>query len=264
MRVLALQYHDVTAPGALATSGFPGADADTYKMEAPAFAEHVAAVSAVVSATAVRATADAGLSPAGGAPPVLFTFDDGGVSALTHTAPILERAGWRGHFFVTTDRIGTPGFLSAEQIVALRRRGHVIGAHSCSHPTRMARCDDATLEREWRGSVGALQDILGEAVTTASVPGGYYSRRVAEWASRAGLRVLFTSEPTARVEDVDGCAVVGRFTLRRHSPAADAARLAAGDPRALGAQWMHWNAKKLAKRVAGDLYLRTRALLLRS
>jgi len=32
----------------------------------------------------------------------LLTFDDGGESAATCIADLLEKHGWRGHFFVTT------------------------------------------------------------------------------------------------------------------------------------------------------------------
>ena len=70
----------------------------------------------------------------------LITFDDGGVSALQTTADLLEKYGWRGVFFVTTDRIGTPTFLNADHVRELHRRGHVIGSHSCSHPERMSCC----------------------------------------------------------------------------------------------------------------------------
>src|SRR5262245_47304812 len=47
-----------------------------------------------------------------------------------------------------------------------------------------------------------LRDILGESVTVASVPGGYYGRAVAETAAEAGIRVLFNSEPTTRTQTV--------------------------------------------------------------
>lgn len=260
MRALTLQYHDVTPPGAADSSGFANPAAATYKLDEADFAAHVRAVSAVARH---RPTADAPLAERDGAPPVLFTFDDGGASAHDVIAPLLEGSGWRGHFFVTTDFIGTPGFLSADQIRALRRRGHVIGAHSCSHPTRMARCDRATLRREWGESVRVLAELLGEPVTTASVPGGYYARPVAVEAAAAGIRTLFTSEPVARVERVDGCAVVGRYTLRRWSPPSAAAALAAGRRAPRYRQWLVWNAKKAAKRAAGDAYLRVWAALLR-
>ena len=64
---------------------------------------------------------------------VLFTFDDGGVSFVTKAAPILEKYGHKGVFFVSTKYIGTPGVLSAGQVKELELRGHVVGTHSHSH-----------------------------------------------------------------------------------------------------------------------------------
>src|SRR5262249_51253399 len=145
--------------------------------------------------------------------PFFITFDDGGVSAYDEVATLLDKRRWPGHFLITTDCIGRAGFLSKEQIRGLRKRGHVIGSHSCSHPSRMSECSWQQLIVEWHSSVAILSDILGEAVVVASVPGGYYSRAVAEAAARAGVRALFTSEPVIRHQQVDGCYVLGRYTL---------------------------------------------------
>lgn len=111
---------------------------------------------------------------------------------------LLENLG-RGHFFITAGQIGKHGFINAAQLRELHERGHVIGSHSYSHPTRMSLCDDEILADEWARSVEMLSELLGEKVDTASVPGGYYSRRVAEAAAAAGIRILFNSEPTTRI-----------------------------------------------------------------
>src|SRR2546421_11759443 len=128
---------------------------------------------------------------------------------------MLERHGLRGHFFVVTDFIGTAPFLNADQIRELRGRGHVVGSHSCSHPERISACGREQLVEEWRRSCAVLSDILGEAVTTASVPGGFYSKAVAEAAAEAGVRLLYTSEPTTRTWTVAGCEVRGRYSVVR-------------------------------------------------
>ena len=60
----------------------------------------------------------------------LLTFDDGGASAITHTAPALEARNWRGHFFMTVGQLGTPEFLGPAALRDLHRRGHVIGSHT--------------------------------------------------------------------------------------------------------------------------------------
>jgi peptidoglycan/xylan/chitin deacetylase (PgdA/CDA1 family) len=194
--------------------------------------------------------------------PWLLTFDDGGASAATVIAAMLEARGWRGHFFVTTGRVGSPAFLSREQIRDLRGRGHVVGSHSETHPLRMSYCPEEELFGEWRRSLDFLSELLGEEVRVASVPGGYYSRAVAETAARAGVRQLFTSEPTERVNEVDGCLVFGRYGVQRWTSPEAVAGIVAGRFLPRRRQQLVWAAKKLTKRVGGDYYLRARRALI--
>ena len=252
MRCHTLEYHDIVAGDDFEASGFGGAAAASYKLGRASFTGHLGAIAA---AGARVARVDE--LPAGPAP-VLLTFDDGGSGALSAAAPALEPYRWPGHFFVTTGRIGSAGFLDAAGIRALDAAGHVIGSHSESHPIRFAALPRAEMLREWTASREALEAILGRAVTVASVPGGYFSPAVAETAAEAGIRLLFTSEPVSRVGEIAGCRVFGRYTLRRASTAAEAAALAAGRPAARAGQWVGWNAKKVVKRLGGRAYLALR------
>lgn len=253
MRAATLLYHDVVPTGEPESSGFPGAVANRYKLTREAFDAHLRAI--VGRPLLQSVTAQQVLS--GGttnACPCLFTFDDGGVSALTEIADLLEALDWRGHFFITTDRIGDPGFLSADQIRELHRRGHVIGTHSCSHPERIDALNDAELLREWSESSAVLTDILGTPTWCGSVPGGFFSLRVAIAAQRAGLKLLFNSEPTCRWSKYSALHVAGRLPIVNHTSAAMAATLAAGDARTILRQQFVWTGKKFAKAVAGGFY----------
>lgn len=193
-----------------------------------------------------------------------LTVDDGMLSTFTIVAPELEHLDWRGHFFVTTDWIGRPGFLNKQQIRELHESGHVIGSHTCSHPHGMWKLSSDKLLREWKDSRMRLSDVVGTEVTVASVPSGYYSARVAAAAATAGYRVLFTSEPTTRIAVVRGCRVLGRYTVRRHIPAFEVAAIAGGARWNRWKQFAMWTATKTAKRVAGKWYLPLRRVLLNS
>ena len=256
MRVIALEYHDIVPDDAWETSGFPGNAAATYKLSVTTFGDHLRALAQTVGSivTDVNGTPNAGAS-------VVLTFDDGG-SGYMAAADLLEHHGWRGCVFMTTGRIGSPGFLTAGELRSLQGRGHVIGTHSRSHPIRMAALPAPAIYEEWHASITDLQDALGTAVNVGSVPGGYHSPQVAAAAAAAGLKTLFTSEPEMTIRRVDGCAVVGRYTLRRNDPAAYAARLVGTTPFARSAQWCKWNAKKLAKAIGGTTYLRVRERIL--
>jgi peptidoglycan/xylan/chitin deacetylase (PgdA/CDA1 family) len=261
MRVACLLFHDVVESADWDSSGFTGPGTAKYKLSRPEFEAHLAAVSRVRDTPSSTAHELANASDA--TLPFLLTFDDGGQSAVTGVAGLLEKYGWRGHFFVTVGQISKKGFLNPEQIRFLRAKGHVIGSHSFSHPVRMSHCSREELTDEWIRSINILSDILGEQVDTASVPGGYYSKRVGEAAAAAGVRVLFNSEPTTAVHAVFGCLVVGRYNIFRGTPPSLSGDLVSAHSKARSRQWLFWNFKKLGKRVAGRPYLAARQWLLR-
>jgi peptidoglycan/xylan/chitin deacetylase (PgdA/CDA1 family) len=196
------------------------------------------------------------------AQPLFITFDDGGRSAYTHIAPQLEKQNWLGHFFIATDYIDTPTFLSSDEIRELNKRGHVVGSHSASHPLRFAACSQDEMLREWRVSIERLSDILQEKVSVASIPGGLYSKQVAETASRAGIKKLFTSEPTTKTWQVEETICFGRYTIQRQTSAETVAAIARGEITPRLQQFLFWNAKKVVKTLGGGAYLKFRERLL--
>ncbi len=254
MRAVSLLFHDVFLRDT-SESGFWSAAADRYKLPLADFDAQLVGL-ATARADAPILARDLAKSRRSQGCPFLITVDDGGVSYYTVVAERLEELGWRGHCFVSTDFIGHPGFLSAAQIRELHARGHVIGTHSASHPSPFSACSAEQMRHEWSQSRQVLEDVLGHAVTSASVPGGYYSRAVAESAAEQGLRVLFTSEPTRRVGCIHECAIVGRYTIRRSSPSALAGKLAGPSPWARVCAWASWNTKGLVKPLMGSGYAR--------
>ena len=250
MQAHAIMYHDVVEGGDFESSGFGGEGAHVYKLGREDFERHLDAIA--------RTGAGVGTVDRLAGRPVLLTFDDGGVSSHHPIADLLEGRGWRGHFFITTDRIGTAGFLSEGQLRELRGRGHIIGSHSCSHPTRMAALSRAELDREWSESIARLSEVLGEMVKAASVPGGYYSREVGESAAAAGIEALFTSEPTARVGMLSGSRVLGRYVVQRGMAPGWSAGFAAGKASYCWRQSALWKVKRVAKFMGGGGYLKLR------
>jgi peptidoglycan/xylan/chitin deacetylase (PgdA/CDA1 family) len=241
-KIIALAYHDIVPGARYEISGFQSPDANIYKVDAGEFREHLLEI---MRRRGVAVRLDATL--AGQGKPLLLTFDDGGSSAVSPTAEILAEFGWPAHFFVVTDRIGDPGFLNPEQIRDLRRMGHVVGSHTCSHPSLISRLPDADLVREWRDSKRRLEDILGEKVEAGAVPEGDYTRRVGAAAAAAGLRFLFTSDPVISIGRVDGCRVFGRFSVPRGT---DSRRVGEMVSQRLGLRvrsGLYWNGKKLLR-----------------
>jgi peptidoglycan/xylan/chitin deacetylase (PgdA/CDA1 family) len=187
-------YHDLVSAG-IPHSGYSGRDADRYKLDSDLFAAHLHVIAA--------------------SPGCLLTFDDGGKSAL-YIADRLDAEGLQGYFFIISDFIGTRSFLDESEIRELKGRGHIIGTHSKTHPPRMSHLPPATLAAEWCESCARLSDLLGEAVITASIPGGFYAPRVARAAAAAGITALFTLEPSHRVTQIATRDLPRLWTLSDH------------------------------------------------
>lgn len=187
---ISLMFHDIVTKGLI--SGFQNESAFQYKVDKDAFEE----IAKNLSPTRTQ-----------------FTFDDGGLSFLTIAAPILEKYGHRGVFFVATDYISTPGFLSVEQVKELDKRGHIVGSHSCSHPHNMAVLQEDAISKEWKESKTKLEEILGHTMEYASIPNGYSSKTVVTKAREAGIKYLYTSTPIDRVKNVKGISLIGRYVI---------------------------------------------------
>jgi peptidoglycan/xylan/chitin deacetylase (PgdA/CDA1 family) len=249
----ALIYHDIAAPAERDSVGFPGPLAGRYKLAPDAFEAHLDAIGAEVSLWRPDRDSDH----------AALTFDDGGASAL-RAAEALEKRGWRGHFFITTGRIGTSGFLDAEGVRELTARGHAVGGHSHTHPTYFGKLSRSEQLEEWRRSRDALAELLGEPPPGASVPGGFFGPSVAETAAEAGYEWLMTSEPESKVRSEWGIPVIGRYTIRASTPAARAAAYARGARLPRARMWLEWNAKQRAKRISPRAFEAARRLRARS
>jgi peptidoglycan/xylan/chitin deacetylase (PgdA/CDA1 family) len=252
MRHVSLLFHDVYVRDPR-ESGFSSRAADRYKLSAAEFEGQLRGLQSLVSGLSSNSdqrpkTIDQR--------PFTITVDDGGVSYYTQVADRLEALGWRGYCFVTTDCIGQAGFLTAGQIRELDARGHVIGSHTASHPYRFHTCTPDRMREEWTRSRARLEELLGHTVTVASVPGGFFSRAVARAAEDAGITMLYTSEPLARVWREGACTLAGRFALRAGCAPTTAARFVGLSPWTRCREWTSWNVKGLVKPVLGQSYAR--------
>ena len=96
----------------------------------------------------------------------------------------------------------------------------------------------------------------------ASVADGYYSRKVGQSAAAAGIQVLFNSEPVKSISTVDGCMILGRYSIKAETPASTSGAIASGALWPSLQQTGLWEAKKAMKALAGDSYLTLRKYIL--
>jgi peptidoglycan/xylan/chitin deacetylase (PgdA/CDA1 family) len=191
-----LLYHGID-DGAPSARTMDGVDRE-YVLERRLFERHIDYL-ATKPKTAVR---------------VVISFDDGDLSCHTTAAPILERHGLRGEFFVVTKWIGTPGFMTADHLRELAQRGHGVHSHSRTHP-RLSSLAVPQIEDEIKGSKDDLEALLRRPVTQFSIPGGAYDERVLDVANRAGYTSVMNS-----IEGYNDDApryLLQRFALRSYS-----------------------------------------------
>jgi peptidoglycan/xylan/chitin deacetylase (PgdA/CDA1 family) len=259
MRAVSLMYHDV-CDYALVGSGRSGIRGHRYTVHRAQFEAHMALLERHCH-TGPALVSDL-LREWTGQPSVALTFDDGGVSAYTTVIDVLDRYGWKAHFFIVTDWIGKLNCMNPTQIRELRARGHMIGSHSRSHLPMMSFQSRDVVLREWVDSLHCLSDILGETVDIASLPGGYYSRGVAEAASCSGIRALFTSEPTGYTHRVGNCTIFGRYVIGRATHRDRLLGLLQGNYLVRAKEHATWALKTSARNFGGKAYLLLRTRML--
>jgi peptidoglycan/xylan/chitin deacetylase (PgdA/CDA1 family) len=179
-----------------------------------------------------------------------LTFDDGYASDSEYALPILSARGLRAHFFITVGRTGKAlGYMGWPQVRSVSDAGHIVGTHGWSH-VLLTHCSAKELDRELSASRKLLEDKLGIAVTTMSLPGGRYNRRVLASCREAGYIRVYTSEP--RLETTVSAFTIGRVNVSSGRLASWIRALAQPQSRELSKLQREYSIKKAAKVFLGD------------
>jgi peptidoglycan/xylan/chitin deacetylase (PgdA/CDA1 family) len=116
---------------------------------------------------------------------IALTFDDGYADAYTDVLPVLQRHGLLATFYIVSSFVGQPGYMTWEQIAALRDAGMEIGAHSASHPD-LTILDWETASYEIAQSRADLERQLGINITSFCYPTGLYNWTIEQQVRGAG------------------------------------------------------------------------------
>lgn len=119
--------------------------------------------------------------------PVILTFDDGWMNQYIYAFPLLKKYGMTGTFFVFTNAIGHPHFLSWDQIKEMDRVGMTIANHTKSHPFLFNITDDHLLYDEIITSKQILEEHLGKKVDFFAYPFGRYNAPSVVMVKKAGF-----------------------------------------------------------------------------
>lgn len=224
-------YHDIVTANDK-SSGFQNINAFQYKVDVSAFEEQVAALQGK---------------------DVVFTFDDGGESFIAKAAPILEKYGFKGLFFISTNYIGSAGFLTVGQIKELAERGHVIGSHSHTHPEIFTKLSGEEIKEEWQLSSKVLKDILGNRDIPASIPNGYASKKILDAAIQYGFKTIYTSQPTTMPRNYKSSTLLGRYVVHDGMSSKDVVRMVSSKSCQMKLS-IKWHLLNIVKKVLGSSY----------
>ncbi|GHA61328.1 polysaccharide deacetylase family protein [Pontibacter akesuensis] len=121
---------------------------------------------------------------------VMLTFDDTNLSQYEVAAPVLEKYGFKGMFFVMTVSLGRPRYMTREQVRDLAARGHAIGSHTWDHHNvKKFEGDDWLTQVEKPKQV--LEEILGQPVTYFAYPFGLWNTQAIPELKRRGTTASF-------------------------------------------------------------------------
>lgn len=241
-----LMYHDVINDTCLKT-GFNTKGADYYKVSFNQFESQLN--------TIIRYVTENNIS----LDEIIFTFDDGGISAYEIVAPALEKRGLIGHFFIVSEMIGAPGFMATEQIKDLIARGHVIGSHSATHPPRFDALPHEDRLREWQMSLDQLQTISLHKVTEISIPNGYFVKDDVNFLKDLGITAIYNSTYGESYLD-KGISIYGRFAVTSKTSSDDIFRFLTCKSYRKCYIWKN-RSLSLLKRILGNNYLTIKKLI---
>ena len=121
-----------------------------------------------------------------------LTFDDGFSSDYKLVLPELKKKGALATFFVVTDWLNKPGYLTEKQLKYMSAEGMQIGSHSKSHPNFLTISPEERL-CELKESKAALEEIIGVKVSSFSFPFGLLDDECCQAVFAAGYSICCTS-----------------------------------------------------------------------
>lgn len=138
--------------------------------------------------------------------PVIITLDDGYDDAYSAAFPLLQRYGFSATFYLIVDKVGTPGYLTWEEIKTMQSAGMHFGSHTLTHPN-LTQLGSAAADQEITESKRTLEEHLGTPIRDFCYPSGKYDEAVKKLVQQAGYQSAVTTASGAAVPSSDPLAL---------------------------------------------------------
>lgn len=130
---------------------------------------------------------------------VIITFNGGYADAYT-AAQHLNGKGLKGVFFITSDKIGTEGYLDWRQVKKMRSWGMEIGSQGVNGANLLSSGEFYIKDEIYR-SKDIIEKELGEKIISFAYPFGGYTQSIADIAEEAGYVFARTNDSGSRYSD---------------------------------------------------------------
>ncbi len=158
-------------------------------------------------------------------PSFVLTFDDGYANNFDHAFPIIKKLSLPATIYLVTDRMGTEGFLSWENIQTMSASGlFTWGSHTQTHRHFVRKEPYQNLEVELAQSKALIESQLGKLCDHLAWPWGDYETDWLPLVKKLGYKSAVTTLAGANAEGSDPL-LLRRITMHKGSTEWMAARL---------------------------------------
>lgn len=144
---------------------------------------------------------------------ISLTFDDSWLTQYTNALPILDAAGIKGTFYITTEPLMElwDGFMLPKHVQDIFKRGHEIGGHTVTHAD-LTTLNQTGINREIKNSKTYIERLIGTTISTLAYPYGAYNNTVKTLTKNAGYTTGRATDEGLNVATTD------KFALKSECP----------------------------------------------
>jgi peptidoglycan/xylan/chitin deacetylase (PgdA/CDA1 family) len=124
---------------------------------------------------------------------ICLTFDDGWLGNYLYAYPILMEHGFKATFFIATELIGKPLYMSWEHLKEMIANGMSIQSHTATHQP-LSGMEEKEIIFELQESKRAIEKSLRTNVNHLSLPHGSKNVRIWPLAKMVGYKSICTSD----------------------------------------------------------------------